>query len=90
MTRVWRVTTSLTRCCAGAAFSASVSLNAAMFVSVLLASRSPSNLHVYLLMCAAVEVFALAPRVYRQAPRLSPPSLPLPDTLPLPPGTSAR
>lgn len=55
----------------GVAFGASVSLNAAMFVSVLLASRSPSNLHVYLLMCAAVEVFALAPRVYRQVKQLS-------------------
>mmetsp|Transcript_5860 Transcript_5860/g.11608 ORF Transcript_5860/g.11608 Transcript_5860/m.11608 type:complete len:158 (-) Transcript_5860:93-566(-) len=53
------------------AFGASVSLNAAMFVSVLLASRSSSNLHVSLLMCAAVEVFALAPRVYRQVKVLS-------------------
>jgi len=43
-----------------------VSLNAAMFVSVILASRASSNLHVALLMCCAVEVFALAPRVYRQ------------------------
>ncbi|EKX34690.1 hypothetical protein GUITHDRAFT_119124 [Guillardia theta CCMP2712] len=48
------------------AFGGSVSLNAAMFVSVILASRASSNLHVALLMCCAVEVFALAPRVYRQ------------------------
>eukprot|EP00293_Proteomonas_sulcata_P011363 CAMPEP_0184294902 /NCGR_PEP_ID=MMETSP1049-20130417/5961_1 /TAXON_ID=77928 /ORGANISM="Proteomonas sulcata, Strain CCMP704" /LENGTH=154 /DNA_ID=CAMNT_0026603321 /DNA_START=233 /DNA_END=693 /DNA_ORIENTATION=- len=47
-------------------FGGSVALNAAMFVSVLIASRSSSNLHVSLLMCAAVEIFALAPRVYRQ------------------------
>jgi len=48
------------------AFGGSVSLNAAMFVSVILASRASSNLHVALLMCCAVEIFALAPRVYRQ------------------------
>mmetsp|Transcript_61882 Transcript_61882/g.152378 ORF Transcript_61882/g.152378 Transcript_61882/m.152378 type:complete len:487 (-) Transcript_61882:755-2215(-) len=48
------------------AFEGSVALNAAMFVSVLLTSRSASNLHVALLMCCAVEIFALAPRVFRQ------------------------
>ena len=32
-----------------------VSLNAAMFVSVMLASRASSNMHVALLMCSAVE-----------------------------------
>ncbi len=34
----------------------SVSLNAAMFMSVMLASRAPSNMHVALIMCSAVEV----------------------------------
>ena len=53
------------------AFQGSVSLNAAMFVSVMLASRASSNMHVALLMCAAVEIFALAPRVYRYVKRLS-------------------
>mmetsp|Transcript_27024 Transcript_27024/g.65229 ORF Transcript_27024/g.65229 Transcript_27024/m.65229 type:complete len:252 (-) Transcript_27024:139-894(-) len=47
-------------------FGGSVSLNASMFVSVLLTSRSASNLHVALIMCCAVEIFALAPRVFRQ------------------------
>ncbi len=41
-----------------AAFAGSVSLNAAMFVSVLLTSRSASNLHVALLMCCAVSLRA--------------------------------
>eukprot|EP00802_Teleaulax_amphioxeia_P008282 Tamp_08290.p1 GENE.Tamp_08290~~Tamp_08290.p1 ORF type:complete len:479 (+),score=50.55 Tamp_08290:881-2317(+) len=48
-----------------ATFQGSVSLNAGMFVSVMLASRASNNVHVALLMTSAVEVFALAPRVYR-------------------------
>jgi hypothetical protein len=38
-----------------------VSLNAAIFASVLLASRLPSNLHVFALISIAIEVFALFP-----------------------------
>mmetsp|Transcript_60380 Transcript_60380/g.97839 ORF Transcript_60380/g.97839 Transcript_60380/m.97839 type:complete len:509 (+) Transcript_60380:16-1542(+) len=55
----------------GNQFEGSVSLNAAMFVSVMLASRASSNMHVALLMCSAVEVFALAPRVYRTVKLMS-------------------
>jgi phosphatidylinositol glycan class C protein len=57
----------------GNSFEGSVSLNAAMFVSVMLASRAPGgNTHVALLMCSAVEIFALAPRVYRYCRRRRP------------------
>lgn len=42
-------------------FSAPVSLNAAIFASVLLASRLPSNLHVFALISIAIEIFALFP-----------------------------
>jgi len=53
------------------AFQGTVSLNASMFVSVLLASRASSSTEVALLMGAAVQVFALAPRVYRQVKLVS-------------------
>ena len=49
----------------GSTFQGSVSLNAGMFVSEMLASRTSNNVHVALLMGSAVEIFALAPRVYR-------------------------
>jgi len=42
-------------------FTAPVSLNAAIFASVLLASRLPSNLHVFVLISYAIELFALFP-----------------------------
>lgn len=53
------------------AFQGTVSLNASMFVSVLLASRASSSTEVALLMGAAVQVFALGPRVYRQVKLVS-------------------
>ncbi|KAN0012174.1 hypothetical protein ACTFIU_007472 [Dictyostelium citrinum] len=42
-------------------FSAPVSLNAAIFASVLLGSRLPSNIHVFVLISYAIETFALFP-----------------------------
>jgi phosphatidylinositol glycan class C protein len=42
-------------------FTAPVSLNAAIFASVLLGSRLPSNLHVFVLVSVAIEMFALFP-----------------------------
>jgi len=42
-------------------FTAPVSLNAAIFASVLLGSRLPSNLHVFVLISYAIELFALFP-----------------------------
>jgi phosphatidylinositol glycan class C protein len=53
------------------AFQGAVSLNASMFVAVLLASRASSSLEVALLMGAAVQVFALGPRVYRRVKLVS-------------------
>jgi len=38
-----------------------VSLNAAIFASVLLASRLPSNIHVFAIISIAIEMFALFP-----------------------------
>jgi len=40
---------------------APVSLNAVIFASVLLGSRLPSNLHVFVLISYAIELFALFP-----------------------------
>ena len=42
-------------------FRAPVSLNAAIFASVLLTSRLPSNIHVFALLSIAIEMFALFP-----------------------------
>ncbi|CAG8468491.1 9917_t:CDS:2 [Paraglomus brasilianum] len=50
-------------------FPGSVSVNAAIFASVLLASRLPSNLHVFGLMSFAVEWFALFP-IFRRYTRV--------------------
>lgn len=49
----------------------SVSLNAAMFASVLLASRLSSNLHVFSLTSLAVQLFALFPIIRRSLRKLS-------------------
>eukprot|EP01116_Phalansterium_solitarium_P003369 TRINITY_DN14188_c0_g1_i2.p1 TRINITY_DN14188_c0_g1~~TRINITY_DN14188_c0_g1_i2.p1 ORF type:complete len:455 (-),score=83.66 TRINITY_DN14188_c0_g1_i2:76-1440(-) len=58
---------------AGAAnhMHAPVALNAAMFASVLLASRLPSNAHVFALVSIAIEVFALGPIVRHHVRRHS-------------------
>jgi phosphatidylinositol glycan class C protein len=42
-------------------FPDSLSINAAIFASVLLASRLPLNLHVFALMSLSVQLFALFP-----------------------------
>ncbi len=42
-------------------FTAPVSVNAAIFASVCLASRLPSNLHVFVFISFAIETFALFP-----------------------------
>lgn len=52
-------------------FSAPVSLNAAIFASVLLASRVPSNLHVFGLISIAIELFALFPIIRHYLRRYS-------------------
>ncbi len=44
-------------------FKGTISMNAALLSSVLLASRLSSNLHCFALMCLAVELFALSPIV---------------------------
>eukprot|EP01104_Vermistella_antarctica_P016094 TRINITY_DN5417_c0_g1_i1.p1 TRINITY_DN5417_c0_g1~~TRINITY_DN5417_c0_g1_i1.p1 ORF type:complete len:362 (+),score=93.53 TRINITY_DN5417_c0_g1_i1:226-1311(+) len=49
--------TSITR------FMAPASLNAAVFASVLLGSRLPSNLHVFALIFFAIELFVFAPHI---------------------------
>ena len=46
-------------------YPGSLSTNAAIFASVLLASRLPSNGHVFVLMLFAVETFALFPLLRR-------------------------
>jgi len=48
-----------------------VSLNTAIFASVLLASRLPSNAHVMALLCHAVQLLALGPIMYRALKRFS-------------------
>ena len=52
-------------------FEGPVSLNAAIFASVLLGSRLPSNLHVFTLIFLAIELFALFP-IMRHHLRVSP------------------
>lgn len=54
-------------------FEGPVSLNAAIFASVLLGSRLPSNLHVFTLIFLAIELFALFP-IMRHHLRASTPS----------------
>lgn len=46
-------------------FSGTTSLNAAMFASVLLASRLPSTLHVFAVVALSIELFALFPIMRR-------------------------
>jgi len=46
-------------------YTAPVSLNAAIFASVLLVSRLPSVFHVYSVICVAIELFALFPILRR-------------------------
>jgi phosphatidylinositol glycan class C protein len=48
-----------------AKFTAPVSLNAAIFASVILVSRLPSVLHVFAIMIIAIELFALFPYLRR-------------------------
>jgi len=50
-------------------YSAPVSLNAAIFATVLLVSRMPTVLHVYAVICAAIELFALFP-IFRHSLKL--------------------
>eukprot|EP01132_Coremiostelium_polycephalum_P001311 gene1311-1655_t len=52
-------------------FSAPVSLNAAIFASVLLGSRLASNIHVFVLISYAIETFALFPIVRHHLKRHS-------------------
>ncbi|KYQ90934.1 GlcNAc transferase [Tieghemostelium lacteum] len=52
-------------------FSAPVSLNAAIFASVLLGSRLTSNIHVFVLISYAIEIFALFPIVRHHLKRHS-------------------
>jgi len=52
-------------------FTAPVSLNAAIFTSVLLGSRLPSNLHVFVLISYAIELFALFPIVRHHLKKFS-------------------
>lgn len=54
-------------------FSGTVSLNAAIFSSVLLASRLPAALHVFAFVCFAFEIFAGLPIVLALVRRASSP-----------------
>jgi phosphatidylinositol glycan class C protein len=54
-------------------FSGTVSLNAAIFSSVLLASRLPAALHVFAFVCFAFEIFAGLPIVLALVRRASAP-----------------
>jgi len=50
-------------------YSAPVSLNAAIFATVLLTSRMPTVSHVYSVICTAIELFALFP-IFRHSLKL--------------------
>jgi len=50
-------------------YSAPVSLNAAIFATVLLVSRMPTVFHVYAVICTGIELFALFP-IFRHSLRL--------------------
>jgi len=52
-------------------FSAPISLNAAIFASVLLASRLNSTLHVFSLISVSIEVFALSPILFHHIKKYS-------------------